>query len=611
MAVNIKGNRITRVVDEKAILGGIVERWTKGVVAALADETSQVTIDHEVDGIDIVQQRGDEPWKIKVGIASMLKAAGGKDRQQFIRETIIAQMRVLQASARIGFSSGRVMTSITGVMPGGGGVPAEIPLQFHRKVHSGLETGTAIRKFVEKYHGYKPIMTAYATIVDLASRESEEGKRDADPELVMAYMAMTGMSPTGREKMYDHLLPHVERRLKARSVKSKIGVDVAFDIALQEVQWLYHEDGKKAAAVNNAIKPVMPTDTEGLKETGNALLDSLMGQYNSLVEQHGKSDRDKKIEEKRNAQPGIVFTPVARPIGIEKADWKIVDAGNSKSCADLNEEAAQAAADDGSLQDVLGGAGAGIFQEFMESIEGEQPQPLEPEEEHIADEIAEYLKSLSVDKNRSVWRPARKHGQLDSKRLIGIVTGDSFLKRRIKKDSVGMDVGVVIDYSGSMQGRNCMDATATARVLRAGIQRAGQVCHTAFFSESVMLADEVPLKAETNKVYQHFGGGTNTCGSIRSLMTEMNKKQKNQIKIIFVVTDGAPGDPPERQAAALEEAEREGFHVVNVLFSEHGSGHVPMTQYAHQDHVVKNINWLPNIVMDVCDERMKSHGIEV
>lgn len=156
------------------------------------------------------------------------------------------------------------------------------------------------------------------------------------------------------------------------------------------------------------------------------------------------------------------------------------------------------------------------------------------------------LKEILV--NKKAFREIRKRrGSLDSKRFTSLI---GFHDDRVfyKKEKTEVDeyaFYVIIDNSGSMQGRKHFESLVCASILEEAIKDLAPIKFIAFDSNTmetnILTLKEFDKNRKQSLLYADFNTGSCNCDAfvLNYAKTELKKRRENK-KIIFIISDGLP-----------------------------------------------------------------------
>ncbi len=136
-----------------------------------------------------------------------------------------------------------------------------------------------------------------------------------------------------------------------------------------------------------------------------------------------------------------------------------------------------------------------------------------------------------------------------------------------------VDVVLVLDVSGSMDGQPIVDAREAALVfldiLRPGPARVGLVTFDhVIVSRQPLTDDYSPLRADLAAMRAR--GGTDIAAGIRAAAELVLARRPGATPVIIVMTDGFNNDGPAPMLAAALDAKAQGGNVMTICFGEQG-----------------------------------------
>jgi hypothetical protein len=154
------------------------------------------------------------------------------------------------------------------------------------------------------------------------------------------------------------------------------------------------------------------------------------------------------------------------------------------------------------------------------------------DEETAAANLARFLESLRFESTRPRMQPSRRSGRIDSSKIVGAMTGDTYRKVADKGPGFEFDTVLLIDESNSMEKGNKYRYTLKAgRIVFGALQRAGLNAAVLAFEDGVRPLEEIPLDGRAT------GWATNGQRAIDTAVEVLNKRPMRR-RLIVMVTDG-------------------------------------------------------------------------
>ena len=155
-------------------------------------------------------------------------------------------------------------------------------------------------------------------------------------------------------------------------------------------------------------------------------------------------------------------------------------------------------------------------------------------------------------------------GRIDAKSLSRMPSGAICAKRIEKSDEADLNITVLVDLSGSMSGENLDNSIKACTVLQEvsmalkipitilGFQDGGRNHVQIFHFTNRELKGRY---THTGVVKMNASGGTPLNPALKYL-PRLLRRQKEEDKLVIVITDGAPNSPPEECAASVKQIEK-------------------------------------------------------
>lgn len=156
-------------------------------------------------------------------------------------------------------------------------------------------------------------------------------------------------------------------------------------------------------------------------------------------------------------------------------------------------------------------------------------------------------------------------GRIDPKSLSRIPSGAVCAKRIEKSDEADLNITILVDLSGSMSGSALYNSIRTCIVLQEvsmalnipisvlGFQNGSNRTKIYHFSNRMFKSQF----AHTAIIRMNASGGTPLNPALLYLPTLL-QKQKEEDKLVIVITDGQPNEPVEECALSVRKLSRYG-----------------------------------------------------
>jgi len=163
----------------------------------------------------------------------------------------------------------------------------------------------------------------------------------------------------------------------------------------------------------------------------------------------------------------------------------------------------------------------------------------------------------------------RKHGRLNRRALHRLASGNNAIfGRRTITEGYDTDVQILVDGSGSMQGRSIQAASTLALVVAQAAAQVGVDCTTHLFNDEGLLwatkGRAKPLPKKFAYMQNNITGSTPLSESILLASHLQHKRSGNKRRILFVITDGGCNSGPDVLKAAAQYVETLGTEVANL-----------------------------------------------
>lgn len=188
--------------------------------------------------------------------------------------------------------------------------------------------------------------------------------------------------------------------------------------------------------------------------------------------------------------------------------------------------------------------------------------------------LANALRPILLDERRH-RKNDQKSGRIHGSRLwrVGVDDARIFRKNRYETDVLA-SVALLIDLSGSMDGKPIEEATLAAAEFASAMGMLKVPCGIFGFGSRTgsrlivsKAIDTTPASDRVLGLRELVGGGTPTAEALEAVATQFNVPSRN--KIVFVITDGAPGSvgAANTQVRRLKE---KGIQPVMIMIDKHG-----------------------------------------
>lgn len=218
---------------------------------------------------------------------------------------------------------------------------------------------------------------------------------------------------------------------------------------------------------------------------------------------------------------------------------------------------------------------------------------VESETNHMVAPLQKDLERAITARTRSTWSPGHTSGKIHSANLSRVATGDDRVFRR-RYDSTSKDVAVelLIDCSGSMDGRNIRTAVHTAYVLASTLERIGIKTEVLSFTTGVFTGD---VFARMQQAEFEVGKYSRTDPIMMPIIKSFNERMTADVKKRFawlpysrILRNNVDGESLE-VAAYRVMARREEKKIIIVLSDGNPTGGKGPDLRAHLSKTVTDI----------------------
>jgi len=200
------------------------------------------------------------------------------------------------------------------------------------------------------------------------------------------------------------------------------------------------------------------------------------------------------------------------------------------------------------------------------------------------------LMSVLRANKQDVWESSHKRGRLDNRTSFRVMTGNPrVFKRKHAFGHYDYLVGLVIDVSGSMEGRKIQATRATVTIGEA-LDKTGIPFFMITYSDRVTAykPSRFSLKKHGDAIASRTlfpGGGTGEYSALYGALQEFHSASPETVKIMIAITDGTTSRQ-ELSRMHLQEMDKLGVHAFQIGLN------IPPAEYYEHGIQVDDVNQL-------------------